>query len=82
MNGRDIGQLLKTARRKARLTQAELADPLGMSRATISSLESGRCEEIGITKLGALLDRVGLELTVVERRARPTIDDLRAERRR
>ena len=53
-----------------------------MSRATISSLESSRCQEIGVTKLAALLDLVGLELTVKERRARPTIDDLRAELRR
>lgn len=82
MNLNDIGQLLKGARQKAGLTQAELAEPLGMSRATISALESGRCEEIGATKLATLLDLVGLELTVTERRARPTLDDLRAERRR
>lgn len=82
MNLNDIGQALKAARRKAGLTQAELADPLGMSRATVSALESGRCEEIGATKLAALLDLVGLELTVAERRTRPTLDDLRAERRK
>src|SRR6185312_5040642 len=75
----EIGQLLKAARQKAGLTQAALADPLGMSRATISSIESGRCDEIGVTKLAALLDLVGLELTVTERRKRPTLDDLRAE---
>jgi hypothetical protein len=53
-----------------------------MSRATISALEGGQCEEIGVAKLATLLDLVGLELTVTERRARPTIDDLRAQRRR
>ena len=78
----EIGQLLKAGRQKAGLTQAQLAEPLGMSRATISSIESGRCEEVGFTKLAALLDLVGLELTATERRTRPTIDDLRAERRR
>jgi hypothetical protein len=52
-----------------------------MSRATVSALESGRCEEIGFAKLAALLDSVGLELTVVPRSSRPTIDDLRSERR-
>lgn len=82
MNLTEIGQLLKAARQKAGLTQAELADPLGMSRATISAIEGGRCNEIGITKLAALLDLLGLDLTVSERRTRPTIDDLRAERRR
>lgn len=77
----DIAPLLKQARQKAGLSQAELAEPLGMSRATISSIESGRCDEIGFVKLVALLERVGLEVSVAPRKGRPTIDDLRAERR-
>ncbi len=52
-----------------------------MSRATISALESGRCEEIGFQKLAALLESVGLEVTIAPRKGRPTLDDLRAERR-
>lgn len=81
MNLNDIGPLLRTARRAAGLSQAQLAGPLGMSRATISALESQRCEEIGFRKLVALLESVGLEVTVAVRKGRPTIDDLRAERR-
>jgi HTH-type transcriptional regulator / antitoxin HipB len=77
----NLGPLLKEARRNAGLSQAELAAPLGMSRATISAIESGRCEEIGFAKLAALLDSVGLELTVTPRAARPTIDHLRSELR-
>ena len=78
----DIGPLLRQARNEANLSQAQLAQTLGMSRATISAIEGGRCEEIGFAKLSALLDLVGLELSVVARKARPTIDDLRAERRK
>ena len=77
----DIGPLLKVARQRARLTQQQLAEPLGMSRATISAIEGGRCLEIGVNKLAAMLEVVGLELTVAPRKGRPTIDDLRAERR-
>lgn len=77
----ELGPVLRQARKKARLSQEELARPLGMSRATISAIEGGRCEEIGISKVVALLDMVGLELTVAPRKGRPTIDDLRAERR-
>jgi len=77
----DIGPLLKQARKKYGLSQAQLADPLGMSRATISAIESGRCAEIGFAKLLALLERVGLEIRIAPRKGRPTIDDLRAERR-
>jgi len=55
---------------------------MGMSRATISALEGGRCQEIGVVKLAALLDLVGLELVSGPRRQRPTVDDLREARRR
>jgi HTH-type transcriptional regulator / antitoxin HipB len=77
----DVGPLLKAARRNHRRSQEELARALGMSRATISALETGRCEEIGFQKLASLLESVGLEVTVAPRKARPTIDDLLAERR-
>jgi len=78
----DLGPILKEARKKANLSQEQLAMPLGMSRATISAIEGGRCEEIGFSKLAGLLDRVGLELTAIPRAARPTLDDLRSQRRR
>jgi transcriptional regulator with XRE-family HTH domain len=77
----EIGRFLKDARKRAKLSQEQLAHPLGMSRATISALESGRCEEIGFAKLAALFDSLGLEITICPRKSRPTIDDLRAERR-
>jgi len=77
----EVGLRLKAARHDSGLSQLELGRSLGMSRATISAIESGRCREIGFTKLAALLERVGLELQVGARRKRPTIDELRAERR-
>lgn len=77
----DLGPFLRQARREARLSQEQLAAPLGMSRATISAIESGRCQEIGFVKLAALLEMVGLEIVVAPRKGRPTVDDLRAERR-
>lgn len=76
-----IGALFKKARRQSQLTQDELARTLGMSRATLSALEGGRCEEIGVRKLTALLEAVGLDLQVTQHRGRPTLEELRAERR-
>ena len=77
-----IGLLFKEARKRSHRTQGELAHALGMSRATLSTLERGRCEEIGIRRLTALLETVGLDLVVGPRKTRPTLDDLRAERRK
>ena len=81
MNLAELGPLLQQARREAKFSQEQLANLLGMSRATISAIESGRCEEIGFAKLAALLELVGLEVVVTPRKGRPTVDDLRAERR-
>lgn len=81
MDFTQLGAQLKEARLARRLSQLELAKPLGMSRATISSIESGRCAEIGVRKLTALMQQVGLDLYVGARRTRPTLDDIRAERR-
>jgi transcriptional regulator with XRE-family HTH domain len=78
----EIGIQLREARKRAGLSQMQLAAPLGMSRATISAIESGRCKEIGASKLFSLLEMAGLEVTVRERRSRPTIDDLRSELRK
>jgi transcriptional regulator with XRE-family HTH domain len=77
----EIGNVFRAARREKGRTQTELAHSLGMSRATLSALESGRCDEIGVRRLTALLESVGLDLFVAPRRKRPTIDDLLAERR-
>jgi DNA-binding XRE family transcriptional regulator len=77
----EIGLLFKEARRRSHRTQGELARALGMSRATLSALEGGRCEELGVRKLTALLQMVGLDLFAAPRKTRPTLDDIRAERR-
>jgi transcriptional regulator with XRE-family HTH domain len=76
----NLAPVLKEARKRAQLSQEQLALPLGMSRTTISALENGRCEEIGFGKLAALFDVLGLDLTPSIRKGRPTVDDLRAER--
>ena len=67
MNFAETGILIKEGRGKASLTQAELARALGMSRATISRLENGVIEELGVRKLAQLCDRLGLEIVVRSR---------------
>jgi HTH-type transcriptional regulator/antitoxin HipB len=76
-----IGATIREARRTARRTQADLAASLGMSRATISAIENGTIQEIGVRKLAALCAAVGLDIHVGPQRRRPTLQDLRAEQR-
>lgn len=68
MNFAETGLVIRTARKHAGLTQAELARRLGMSRATLSQLENGVIGDLGIRKLAQIGDRLGLEIAVQPRR--------------
>jgi len=79
MNMTDIGATIRAARKQRGLTQEQLGKPLGMSRASISGLETGNITEMGIRKVMALCASLGLELQVVQRRSYPTLQELRKE---
>lgn len=81
MDIQEIGQKLREARKSLRRTQAEVAAPLGMSRATVSAIENGTVSEIGVRKLMALCASLGLALSVAPRGQRPTFIELREEQR-
>jgi HTH-type transcriptional regulator/antitoxin HipB len=77
----EIGEKLREARKAQHLSQGELAGLLGMSRATISGIENGTVGEIGVRKLMALAAVLDFELLIDTRSARPTLHQLRDERR-
>lgn len=77
----ELGQKLREARKARHLSQHQLAASLGMSRATVSAIENGTVGEIGIRKLIALATALGLELLLGTRRDRPTLQQLREQRR-
>ena len=63
---KQIGAVIRRARRNAGLTQAELGKRIGLRQATISKLEKGE----PATQLATLLDvltALGLEITIGER---------------
>lgn len=75
----ELGQEIRKARKLRKVTQEQIAHDLGMSRATISQLEAGTVQEIGIRKVMRILDYLGLELRVRKAGAPPTLDELREE---
>jgi len=75
-----IGNQVREARRAQGLTQAALAAELGISRTTLSLLESGLVQDLGIRKVIRILDRLGLELTTRPEGAPPTLEEIREER--
>jgi transcriptional regulator with XRE-family HTH domain len=73
----DIGKAIRTERKRRKITQRKMADALAMSRSTISQIESGTVQEIGVRKVIRILEYLGLELRVRPAGAPPTLDELR-----
>lgn len=71
---KQIGAIIRRARRNAGLTQTELGKRIGLRQATISKLEAGE----PATRLSTLLDvltALGLEI-IIDRRGRKSKQDL------
>ena len=74
-----IGKQIRQARKSRKITQADLADAIGMSRTTIGQIENGTVQEIGVRKLIRVLEFLGLELRVRPAGRPPTLEELREE---
>lgn len=74
-----LGQVIREARLHKRLTQVEAAQAAGLHPATVSSLERGQMPDIGVRKLNALLEVVGLELSIHPCGHIRTLDDIAKE---
>lgn len=59
-----IGAAIRSARRRASLTQQQLAERAGVSRRWLIALESGHAERAELGKVLDTLDTLGLDLTV------------------
>lgn len=75
----DMGTKIRLARKEKRLTQAQLAELAGITRKTISQIETGIVPDIGIRKVERALEVLGLELTVRPAGSPPTLEELQKE---
>lgn len=67
--GSDLGTAVAEARRTRGLTQAELAEQLGITRSYLAAIESGRANRL-IEHLLRALRRLGADVTVTWRTER------------
>lgn len=64
MRLQELGYEIRQARLARGLTQAQLAAAANLSRTTLNQLENGVFPDLGVRKLQALLDEVGLTLSL------------------
>jgi transcriptional regulator with XRE-family HTH domain len=60
----ELGHEIRRARLARGLTQAHLASVAGLSRETLNLLESGLVRDLGVRKVFAVLEQLGLSLSV------------------
>ena len=60
----DIGECIRKERKLRKISQEKMSKDLGVSRSTISQIEAGIVQEVGIRKLIRILDYLGLEIRV------------------
>ena len=76
MEFQELGVLVAKLRKEKKVSQQRLADDLHLSRATISSFESGKSVDIGIKKVLQIIDYLGYELDLREKSAFPVFEEL------
>lgn len=76
----EIGEEIRKERKRRKISQEKMAKDLEMSRTTISQIESGTVQEIGVRKLIRILEYLSLELRVRPAGVPPTLDELRGEK--
>lgn len=61
----DLGRAVRQARLARGLTQAQVAKAAGLSRNTLNRLEAGVFPDLGVRKAQAILEQLGMALSVV-----------------
>ena len=77
----DVAEMLKSARREARLSQNELAQRAGVSRTTVARMETLAKGDMSVSALIRLLEAAGYDLKLVKPGHVRTVEDILDEQR-
>jgi transcriptional regulator with XRE-family HTH domain len=77
MRWQELGYAIRQARLERGLTQARLAASARLSRTTLNQLENGLFPDLGVRKLQAVLEQLGLTLAVQNAPKSPRPDFVR-----
>jgi len=77
----DVSEMLKEARRDAKLSQQALASRAGVARTTVARMETLAKGDMSVSVLVRLLEAAGYELKLVKAGHQRTIEDILNEQR-
>ena len=76
----ELGQEIQKLRQNKKWSQDTLEQYSGISKRTISKIENGFIDEVGIKKVQTLLDLLDIELSLRPKGRPKTLDELQEER--
>ena len=74
-----IATEIKNLRKSKKWTQDDLEQYSGITKRTISKIENGFIDEVGIKKVETILDLLGVELSLRPKGRPKTLEELRGE---
>ena len=76
-----LGAEIKVLRKEKKWSQENMEQYSGITKRTISKIENGFIEEVGIKKVDTILDLLGVELSLRIKGRPKTLEELQDERR-
>ncbi len=80
MNLSELGYEIKKLRQQKKWSQDTLEQYSGITKRTISKIENGFIDEVGIKKVGIILDLLDMELSLRPKGRPRTLEELQDER--
>ena len=77
----DLGSEIKRLRKSKQWSQDDLEKYSGITKRTISKIENGFIDEVGIKKVETILDLLGYEFSLREKGRPKTLEEIQDERR-
>jgi transcriptional regulator with XRE-family HTH domain len=77
----ELGLEIKKLRKEKNWSQDDMEQYSNITKRTISKIENGFCEEVGIKKVETILDLLGIEFSIRPKGRPRTLEELEDERK-
>ncbi len=78
---KELGLEVKLLRKSKQWSQDDLENYSGITKRTISKIENGFSDEVGIKKVETILDLLGYEFSLKQKGRPKTLEELQDERK-